>query len=163
MDRVNQLYNAAVIGSASAGSIGNYNLVLNVVRKLVPVVSGNRLQLDGAKSVTLSPNSPFSLQGSLGTTGNAIPVTIDMTAAQVATALRQSIADRFADGQTSAYAIRNGDTIDLTGLTVLDAGSFGLTTSFVGDQFGAFNTSNKLRWFAKQLCTGHSWCSEQRL
>ncbi len=137
----NQLYNASVQGTASTGSTGNYNLLMNVVRKLNPVVSGNRLQLDGVKAVSVSAGSPFTVSGSLGTSGIAVPITVDMTAGQVALALRQSVATQFAGGVTSVYTIRNSDTIELAGLTVLDAGPFGLTTSFVGDRFSAFNTS----------------------
>jgi hypothetical protein len=138
----NQNYNSAVSGNATAGTTtGNYSLTITVNRRLVPTVAGNRLQLDGARVVTISSGSGISLQGDLGTTGEPVFVSIDMTRAQVAAALQQGIANFFADGLTSAYPIRGGDTLELTGLSTfgIDAGPFGLTTNFSGDFFGAFN------------------------
>ena len=137
----NQQYSSSVTGTAATGSTGNYNLNMSFVRKLNPVISGNRLQLEGAKNVVVPAGSPFTVNGTLGSSGVPIVVTADMTAGQVALALQQSLATQFASGRTQAYAIRSGDTVDLTGLTVSAAGPFGLTTSFVGDSFSAFNTS----------------------
>lgn len=138
----NQQYSATVTGTAATGgTTGNYNLVMSFTRKLNPVVFGNRLQLDGAKNVVVPAGSPFLVNGALGTTGIPIPVTVDMTAGEVALALQQSLATQFAGGTIDAYAIRNEDTVDLTGLTVIDAGPFGLTTEFVGDLTSAFNSS----------------------
>ena len=140
----NQNYNAAVIGNATpATTSGNYRLSISVQRRLVPTVAANRLQLDGAREVSLSPGSAIGLQGGSGTSGAPVYVSIDMTKAEVAAALQQGIADYFAGGVASAYPIRGGDTVELTGLNSffgIDAGPFGLTTSFVGDQFGAFTT-----------------------
>lgn len=86
-----------------------------------------------------------------------MPITIDMTAAQVAQALQLSVAGFFSNGAANVYSIRGGDTLDLTGLVEydsfdfltglaapslfeLDAGPFGATTNFYGDLFGAFDT-----------------------
>lgn len=150
----NQQYSASVTGTAATGSTGNYNLAMSFVRKLNPVVSGNRLQLEGAKDVVVPAGSPFTVNGALGTAGIPIAVTADMTASQVALALQQSLATQFAGGRTTAYAIRSGDTVDLTGLTVSSAGPFGLTTSFVGDSFGAFNTSTNFDGTTDQFRPG---------
>ncbi|MEZ6136944.1 MAG: GEVED domain-containing protein [Pirellulaceae bacterium] len=138
----NQTYNAAVDCNASVGSTGNYQLNITVQRQLTPFVSGNRLQLQGAADITLSPGSAIAAQGGLGTTGEPVYVDVNMSQAQVAAALQQSLALFFAGGTTGAYPIRGGDTLELTGLSSfgINAGPFGLTTSFVGDAFGAFNT-----------------------
>ncbi len=137
----NQQYNSSVTGRAATGSTGNYRLTMSFVRNFNPVVSGNRLQLQGAKNVSVPAGSPLTITGSLGTTGVPIPVTADMTAAQVALVVQKSLADQFAAGLTQAYAIRSNDTVDLTGLTATSGGPFGLTTSFVADNF-PLNTFN---------------------
>lgn len=151
----NQAYNPNVDGFAAIGSTGTYNLIIDVRRNLTPIVVGNHLQLPGAKIVTLPADSPIGLQGALGASNQPVFVTADMTAAEVATAVQQSIANFFARGVTSAYPT-NGNVVDLTGLVNyssfdfltglrtpslndLDAGPFGATTNFIGDAFGAFN------------------------
>lgn len=153
----NSTYNASVSGTASTGSVGTYNLIIDVRRQLTPIVAGNRLQLDGAREVVLPAGSPFLLQGGIGTTGEPIYIRADMTADEVALALQDSVARLFAGGTNSAYGVR-GNTVDLSGLVNysgfdfltglrtpstfdLDPGPFGATTTFVGDAFGAFNTS----------------------
>lgn len=153
----NSTYNAAVAGTAKSGSTGQYNLTIAVQRPVTPIVAGNRLQLVGAKNVSLPTGSAITLQGGLGSNGQGIEVRVDMSAAEVAAALQQSIADFFAGGATSVYTIRGGDTIDLTGLIDYNSfdfftglpvpsasefapGPFGATTNFVGDAFSAFNT-----------------------
>jgi hypothetical protein len=155
----NRNYHPAVFGTGVASSSGNYELVLDVTRQLNTYVSENRVQLEGAASVSVSGSSSIVLQGALGATGGAVPVYINssMTAGQVGVAVRQAIANTFSGGVTSVYALR-GDTLDLTGLVEydsidfftglrapsaaeLDPGPFGATTNFIGDRFGAFNTS----------------------
>ncbi|GIW99402.1 MAG: hypothetical protein KatS3mg111_2735 [Pirellulaceae bacterium] len=143
----NIAYRPTMAGTATAGSTGNYNLIIGVQRKLVPVVDGNRLQLDGAKYVVVPPDSAIVQEGAYGTSGHPVYAALNMTSNQVAQALRESIAEVFATGVTSAYPIRD-NVLDLTGLVQQDAlgnylitaGPFGATTGFVGDQFGAFNT-----------------------
>lgn len=152
----NAIYNPTVAGNATTSSTGNYNLTIDVTRKLNPIQSGARLQLDGAKVVSVS-NPSIVVQGGIGSSGIPVNVTVDMTAEEVAIALRNSIAGQFANGARNVYPIRSGDTVDLTGLVVYDsfdfltgssvpsanelsAGPFGATTNFIGDLFGAFDT-----------------------
>lgn len=152
----NQDYNPAVANTGTAGSTGEYDLVISVQRRLVPSVAQNRLQLDGAQRVSLGAGSRISLQGGMGATGVPVYVSLDMTAGEVAAALQQSLAGFFAGGTATAYPTK-GNVVDLTGLvnyssfdfftglptpslTDLDPGPFGATTNFVGDAFGAFNT-----------------------
>lgn len=45
----NQAYDPTVAVGATPGSMGNYNLTIDVTRKLNPIQDGNRLQLDGAQ------------------------------------------------------------------------------------------------------------------
>jgi hypothetical protein len=152
----NQVYNAIIPGKTTIGSTGNYQLTVQVVRAVTPIVADNRLQLTGAKNVAIPAGSPIALQGARGSTGQPIHVTVDMTAEQVAAALQRSVADYFAGGSTAAYTVR-GNVVDLTGLINYSSfapltgqrvpstsdfapGPFGGTTNFVGDAFSAFNT-----------------------
>ncbi|MCA9126859.1 MAG: pre-peptidase C-terminal domain-containing protein [Planctomycetales bacterium] len=139
----NASYNPSLAGSAAIGSTGDYELVIEVTRAISAVVAGNRVQLDGASQVQVAFGTPVLLQGTAGTSGIPIRISANMTTQQVSQAVQQSIAAYFANGNTGVYAIRGGDTIDLTGLTVNNAGPFGLTTSFVGDFSGSFN--NEIR------------------
>ncbi len=151
----NQQYNPAVAITATSGSTGAYNLIIDVTRQLSPVRDGNRLQLVGAKSVSTSTTS-LLVQGSFGSTGTPVFVDVSMDRAEVAQALQTSLANFFANGSTNVYAIRGGDTLDLTGLveydsfdfftglpapssTELDPGPFGANVSFEGDLYSAFN------------------------
>ncbi len=152
-------YSAVVTGRATTGSTGPYTLTLDVTRNLNPIQSENRLQLEGAKNISRPTGSQIVVQGQVGTTGNPIVTNVGMTTAQVAAAVQQGLANVFARGAINAYKIRGGDTVDLTGLVVYDTfdfatgasvpsatelspGPFGATRSFVGDIFGAFNTSS---------------------
>ncbi len=156
----NQNYSPVIAGKATVGSTGNYRLIVNVLRALSPIVAGNRLQLDGAKNVSLPASSPVILQGARGASnGQPVRVTVDMTAAQVAASLQQSVANFFGGGSTRAYPVRD-NVLDLTGLinvnqydsfdlfsgqrtpspTVFSPGPFGGTTNFIGDSFSAYNT-----------------------
>jgi hypothetical protein len=136
----NQLYNPVVPGLTASGSVGAYQLEITIVNPLTPIVSSNRVQLQGAGIVKLGEGSALRLQGATGTIGEPIRVNINMSRAQVTAAVQAAIANYFAGGRISAYPSRGGDTIDLTGLTVNNAGPFGLTTSFQGDVFTTFNS-----------------------
>lgn len=157
----NSSYNAAVPGTSSVGtSSGNYSLIVQVQRQLAPVVDGSRLQLTGARDVSVSAGSAVMLQGALGSSGVPVHLTADMTAEQVARQLQRALADFFAGGATGVYSIRGGDTLSLTGLVeydsfnfitgqpepsplTFDSGPFGATTTFLGDRFSAFNTGTR--------------------
>lgn len=153
----NTAYNPAVFGTGAGASSGNYQLVLSVNRLLNPVQDGGRLQLEGARHVVVPVGSPILVQGGLGALAVPIYVNASMTANQVGLAIQESLATTLANGNTTAFTLRN-DTLDLTGLVQydsfdfltgqrtpslaqLDPGPFGATTNFVGDVFGAFNTS----------------------
>ncbi len=136
----NQTYDPVIPGLAASGSTGTYELSIEIRSNITPVVSGNRLQLEGASLVSVGADSPIQIQGATGTSGVPVRVDVGMTTAQVTAALQAAIADYFAGGRTSAYPSRGGDTINLTGLTVDDGGPFGVTTAFPGQQFTTFNS-----------------------
>ncbi len=118
---------------------------ITVQRNINPLVDENRLQLEAAKVVTVSAGSNIALQGSNGTTGVPMYMQVTMTADEVAQEIQRALADFFAAGTTSAYPIRGGDTLSVTGLTVTDAGPFGLTNAFVGDLFSAYNSGTNFQ------------------
>lgn len=139
----NQAYNPALAGTATAGSTGNYQLEIQVVREITPIVVDNQLQLGGAGLVRVTPGTPIGLQGEAGTNGVPININAAMTTQEVAVELQRAVADYFANGDIDSYTIRGNDTIDFTGLTISNAGPFGLTTAFVGDATGSFNRAER--------------------
>ncbi|QDV27539.1 GEVED domain-containing protein [Aureliella helgolandensis] len=139
----NDAYNPALAGTAVAASMGAYEMQIDILRQVNPIVTNNRIQLLGASAVRVNSGNAIVLQGAEGTNGLPIRVSADMTTEEVALALQQAVADHFANGVTSVYKLRGGDTLDMTGLTVTDAGPFGVTQSFVGDQTGAFNSTSR--------------------
>ncbi|MBX3422804.1 MAG: pre-peptidase C-terminal domain-containing protein [Pirellulaceae bacterium] len=157
----NSNYGATVAGTAATGSsTGDYVLQIGIQRMLSPVVAGSRLQLEGASTVQVAPGAAIATQGALGSGGVPVRITADMNAAQVAVALQRALADHFAGGATTAYPIRGGDTLSVTGLVQYDSfnpvtlqpepssfsfdpGPFGANTTFVGDAFSAFNAGTR--------------------
>ncbi|MEJ7591908.1 MAG: hypothetical protein WKF77_10190 [Planctomycetaceae bacterium] len=104
-------------------------------------VSENRLTFPGALSVTTSVGSPLVISGGLGVSPFSAPVSIfpNMTANEVANAIRQSIADVFAASDINI--IKGAENrIQIIGHDVDDEGPLNLVTSLLGDSFGAFNT-----------------------
>jgi hypothetical protein len=108
-----------------------------------PKLFQNRLQLVGA--TTVSAPSSIVLDGQPGSTGFPVPVDVEMSAEEVAVALQQSIADFFAGGVNTAYPIRGGDIVSLTGVPggLFDPGPFGGTNTVVGDAFTDFNSRDR--------------------
>jgi hypothetical protein len=109
---------------------------------VTPLRSENRIQLVGAATATLGAGS-ITLDGALGVGGVNTPILVgvNMTAAQVALSLQNSLANRFAGGVTTAYPIRGGDIVALTGQPAtlgFDPGPFGGATSFIGG--GSYNS-----------------------
>ncbi|MEM7475220.1 MAG: GEVED domain-containing protein [Planctomycetota bacterium] len=167
----NENYIPTVKNTSIAGSVGFYNITIDVEKLLNPVVAGNRLQLQGAGAVTLPNDSPILSQGQFGSTGVPVHVTLDMTPEEVAFALQASLANFFAGGVTSAYPV-NRNTVDLTGLVDysltnpatglpmpsvndLSPGPFDATTTFIGDAYGSFNESTNFDGSVDRFSPGH--------
>jgi large repetitive protein len=158
----NSTYNANVGGNTTPGSsTGSYTLDILITRDLTAYQDGNRIQLSGAENVQLGGASSIELQGSFGTTGLPLFMNLEMTAQEVAVELQRAIADFFANGVANVYPVRGGDIISLTGLTVQDGGPFGLTTSFVGDDFSAFNSGTNFQGLTPNAAFPGSLQSQQ--
>lgn len=135
----NSDYLAAIDGTSSNGSSGDYELQIEVVRQLNPIASGNRLQLGGAANVSIDAGTPVTVQGESGANGVPLNINAAMTTQEVAEEIQRAVAEFFAGGDLDSYMIRGGDTIDLTGLTVSNGGPFGVTQTVIGDATGSFN------------------------
>lgn len=105
-------------------------------------VSENRITIPGADAANLTSTvgSPLVISGGIGTSIGATPVSVfpNMTANQVAIAIRQGIADFFAAGDINIIKGAE-DRIQIIGHFVNDQGPLNLVTSLPGDDFGAFN------------------------
>ena len=105
-------------------------------------VSENRLTFPGALAVTLPVGSPLVTSGGLGVAplSTAVSVFPNMTANEVALAMRQAIADFFAASDINIIK-GSENRVQIIGHDVFDAGPLKLVTELVGDDFGAFNAS----------------------
>ncbi len=142
----NSRYNPNVAGSgANGGSQGQYELVVDVTPRLNFSVVGNRIQIDGAASVTLPANSPLFIEGKSGlndATNAPVYILQNMTEAEVAKAVTNAM-ERYLAGGTDAYSTysqRDG-YIDLTGLTVNSPGPFIVSTPRAEDAFSEYGVS----------------------
>ena len=139
----NTRYNPNVANSgANGGSQGQYELTVDVSPRLNFSVVGNRIQADGATSVTLPANSPLSLIGKPGLNdGTNVPVYIlqTMSEAEVAKQVAQTMESVLAGG-VDAFATykQRGSFIDITGLTVGSPGPFTISTPRVEDNFSEY-------------------------
>ena len=143
----NTRYNPNVPNSgANGGSQGQYELGVDVTPRLNFSVVGNRIQVDGASSITLPANSPLTLQGTSGLNdGTNVPVyilqtmTFDEVAKEVARVLEATLAGGI--DVYSTYKQRDG-FIDITGLTVGSAGPFTVSTSRAEDSFSEYGVGS---------------------
>lgn len=128
----NTRYYPAVANSGiNGGSTGQYRLTVDVTPRFNASVVDNRIQLDGAETVSVPANSPITLDGSYGVNGvQNTPVYIlqTMTAAEVAAEVKRVLEITLAGGndQYSTFN-RNGDMIELQGVAVTDDGPFTLS------------------------------------
>lgn len=137
----NPLYNPNVANSGTVGgSQGKYDLSVDVTPRLNFSLFENRINIDGAQSVSVPAGSPFILEGSTGlASSNNVPINVNsnMTEDQVAALVAQVLESAFAGGQ-DAYPSYNqrGRYIDLTGLNItnFNIAPFTITTSERADQ-----------------------------
>jgi GEVED domain/Dockerin type I domain/Bacterial pre-peptidase C-terminal domain len=143
----NSRYNPNVVNSgANGGSQGQYELSVDVTPRLNFSVVGNRIQVDGASSITLPANSPLTLEGKSGlNNGTNVPVYIlqNMSATEVAQRVAQVFETTLAGGADAYATYKQRDSyIDLTGVTVGAAGPFTVSTPRAEDSFSEFGTGS---------------------
>jgi hypothetical protein len=101
------------------------------------VLLGNRIVISGA-TVTTPANSPFVVSGADGvrTINKQVQISADMTPAQVARQVADAFERELAGGIDAFTTYTSRDRfIDITGLTVTDAGPFSVSTPRAEDAF----------------------------
>ncbi len=131
----NDNYNPGVAGSGDAGITGAYTAVVEVTADLRVLQSGPRLQLTGGIGASAGSDALVTVGGTPGTAGIPVLVDASMSAAEVSLAIQRAVAGRFSGGVTSAYPVYANE-VSLAGLTVDDAGPFGLSGIRSSDPFG---------------------------
>ena len=129
-------------GRSSSGPTGQYQVTLDLTPRFNRSVSGNRLQLDGISDLVVGPTSNIRIDGAYRTTDSSnvsVNILQNMTADQVAAAVARSFEENLAPGP-DAFATfrRNGNAIDLTGVTVGNAGPFTVNRLRDGDEFSEY-------------------------
>lgn len=132
---LNTAYNPNVAGSGSDGDIGSYTTSISITRDFRVLQDDNRIEITGGYTVSLPNGSPLAIDQSLNSTGIPVQVDSGMTAAEIAVAVRNSLANQFSNGQLTGYG-SNGSLVNLVNLTVQDAGPFGQSGTRYGDLFG---------------------------
>ena len=136
----NTRYNPNVFNSGtSGGTQDKYELTVDVTPRLNFSVVDNRVTIDGAQSVTVPANSPFTMTGSSGLNNSSnVPVyiTATMTEQQVAQSVSEAMEKALAGGLDSYSTFNARDRyIDVTGLTVSNPGPFTVSTPRLEDSF----------------------------
>jgi hypothetical protein len=122
---------------------GVVNSVLGANSALLPnalVLIGNRVTFPG-RTVTAA-SSALTIDGNAGVAGGsrAVPVAPNMTANQVAVAIRQALANEFSGGDITNIK-GHEELVWIIGHSVTAAGPLGYANTLPGDAFGAFNAS----------------------
>ncbi len=99
------------------------------------LLDGNRINIPDAMEVEVSGS--LQLAGAPGTVGLPVLVDAGMLDTQVRDVVQQALADRFANGVTEAFKVRD-DVVRIIGHDVTDSGPFGLTNSLPFDSSGDF-------------------------
>ncbi|QDV65530.1 Dockerin type I repeat protein [Crateriforma conspicua] len=133
--RGNESYDIRDPGSASPGQIDTYTASVSIATPGGVSVTGGVLELTNIGNLQVSDSSLFMVGGTQGIVGAPVQVTMGMSAAEVAEAISQAIADRFNGGNTDAVPVA-GSSIQLGNHVVNDVGPLALEGDRYGDRFG---------------------------
>ena len=136
----NSDYNPYVSGSGTPGAAGDYVATVTVNADFRVIQNGSQLQITGGVNASAGADNLTSVVGSAGTVGLPVVVNAGMSSQDVALRLQRVIANQFSSGILTAYPISDS-TITLAGLTVTDAGPFGLNGFASSDLFGNTGSS----------------------
>ena len=129
-------------GRTSSGPTGQYQVTLDISPRFNPSLNGNRLQLDGVSDLVVGPNSNIRTDGAYrSTNGSNVSVNIlqNMTADEVAAVVARAFEENLAPGPDAFTTFRRStNAIDLTGVTVGDAGPFEVNGRRDGDEFSEY-------------------------
>lgn len=132
-------YNPNLAGSAvSLTGGGTYTAEIRTTSRFDVIQVGNRLQLLGVEQASSNNTSLVRVQGELGVaaTSMRLPLTIDMSAAQVAAALQRLLVREYSNGVQSAFPLYS-NSIEIGNLAVDDIGPFNVLGGGRGDLFGS--------------------------
>ncbi len=144
--RTSRTYNPNIAGTVlSSTNGGTYAVDVTTTTAFNVLQSGNRLQLVGVSSTSSSDATLARVDGELGVTdGNIrLPLTMNMSANQVARALQTVLIRYFSSGVTGAYPTY-GSAIEVGNLVINDVGPFHLMGNLEGDQFGSLGPSRAI-------------------
>jgi hypothetical protein len=131
-------YDPNIAGSGAVGFGGLYSAVVETRGVFNAVQVANRVQVIGVSTASTNETTLIGVAGQAGVTAGRVrvPVQIDMTAEEVAVALRDAMSDTFAGGVRDAFPTRGG-LIELGNVNVVDAGPFAVQGALPTDAFGA--------------------------
>ncbi|MFO0913884.1 MAG: NF038122 family metalloprotease [Pirellulales bacterium] len=99
--------------------------------------NGRQLNFKGVSTASVSGGGTLAMIAQPGTTGRAVVINVEMTAEEVAQAMRQPLADRFTSRNVDVIKTF-GNIVRIFRHTVTDPGPLGLADSLTGDDWGAF-------------------------
>ena len=124
----------------SPGSAGPYTASVGIAAPLAIAIDGASLELRGTREIVGSPDFGIFASPAPAVQGIGVPILRSASAADVAAALQQALADRFTDGNTSVFPVE-GTIVKIAGFTIDDPGPLGLRSDVVGDLFGPNGTN----------------------
>jgi len=129
-------------GRSSSGPTGQYEVTLDITPRFNRSTLGNRLQLDGVSDLVVAPTSNIRVDGAYRTTSSSnvgVNILQNMTADEVAQVVARAFEDNLAPGQDAFATFRRTiNAIDLTGVTVGNAGPFTVNGVRPGDEFSEY-------------------------
>ncbi|SMP52868.1 pre-peptidase C-terminal domain-containing protein [Neorhodopirellula lusitana] len=141
----NETYDPRIEGSTQDSLVGGYALSISIETEFNATASGALVEITGVTDITTPTNSGLAIRDNAVLTDNPISISRTATAAEVAAAVQQAVADTFYDGDLSLVP-RSGSSLRLPGLvdSFTDLGSFQLTVDEngssldgrYGDRFG---------------------------
>ncbi len=132
----NNVYNPVNDTGALPDAVTKYRATISVSGALAVIVDGSTVELGGLANVQVSSPNLFVVSGQENLIGIPVLLSRTMDSTEVATVVRQAIADRFAGGNTALFPTNNS-SIQLTGVFINDAGPFVDERTRFSDDFGA--------------------------
>ncbi|MCC9656420.1 GEVED domain-containing protein [Rhodopirellula halodulae] len=129
-------YDPRVSGTTSAAQVGGYDLTISINPQLDVQANASVVEFNGAGTVSVATGSGLRVGSQNALPGIPIRISQSATAVEVAAALRQALANRFTDGDTTLIP-QVGSAVRLPNLTINDSGPFASTAQRYGDRFGA--------------------------
>ncbi len=118
------------------------SIVANGPAAVIPHQLSERLNLEGALSLTQSADPIVGVEGEPGTVGRSVVVHSEMDPDEVAEAMIQPLADAFSGGVLEVIKFHDFK-VQIIGHDVVDPGPLGMTQVLPADQLGSFGVRNR--------------------